>query len=645
MLSCGVLLVAACAAPAAPGSPGGASSPVPGSATPPTGAGQGSPPPVVDAATAAAAVLGAQDDAARRTAVLSVLRGVGIGVYTPDGDPVIAGAERADDDVWIYDFQADALAASVRDGDAIWLQDVAADLVELAASSGGETLDAADMVLAVSEAAAEVAADPSDPEGYALAVAMELARNGPFRTDLTAPPTEEPVILDGLSAFLVTVDLVLPAVAARPPDSAVLGLRLADAGAAAPPMTAAERCLREGMGGHPSGWIAGVAARRVKGLTGIPNASFNRYLQAQLTNALVDAKLDGPASWHHRHQEPGGDVTGHPEDYYFSLRLRVQTPPAPIRCGPLAGETIAPREGDIVGASVRWIHPRLEAHGQITVEDTITDASGGAYLVVNPRVEPHPSGIGPEVKERLTVMAQANVLQALGGDLYSKLGGVPALQRRHLFVDVAWHRSYVVTVDLTSKLNITKGGNYTGLLGTATATGTLTATDFRAASTARPPTAGAIVNPGTLEVSAETGPNAGACNTEWIVEKAGASRTIDWQVWDLALWPPEQLSVRLESGPANEQPDYYRGKICQPGGVSFEFDPSPMSVWESYIYQGHRSGLQFSGTGPNGWEVIADDTTWEKGGQVAHWHSQETCAGRCDGWLDMVVFVEPLPDP
>jgi hypothetical protein len=621
------------------GTPEVASAGPPGtSALPPAG-------PVLEPRAAAAAVLGAADDDARRAAILGILRGVNLGVYTPDGHQVLAGGERSMDDVWIYDFEVDGLAASVRDGDEIQLDDIAAGLAEFATANGGGALTAADVAAHVRAAARSVAADPGQPRAYALAVAIELSRQGRSGTDLAQPPPDGPVVLDGLAAFLVNLDLVLPLAEAAAPAARGVPLvaSLTDVG----PATAAG-CYTSSIGSPTRGWIAGVGVRGPEWgpMTSVPNASFDRYLQSQVVGGLVEAKLDGPRAWHHDHTDSGGAVTpGGDQKYTFSIRLRVRAPRSPVACGPLAGFS-PPSEGEIVGADVAWDHPELDRHAAIVQEDAMTDALGTSYLVTDPNAERYPSAIGPEQKKTIAVSAQVNVLKALGGDLYSKLAGVPAIQRRTVYTEVSWHRSYAVDIELASSLTITRGVTYKGPLGKATAQGTIPVIEFREGSSVPIYHGVEVVNPGFLTTSTTPARTRGRCNTEWVLQKSGASRKIDWQVRDLVIWPAADFSLWMDTGAnPDEQPDNYDGKICTRGGT-VRLGPSPGNVWESFVFLGHPQGLVLDKHQGNGhWSVSSDPNIWARGGDLATWTSDETCGGRCTGPLIVVVRIRPLPGP
>ncbi len=614
---------------AAPSSASGSAGPAP--SLPPPGQ-------VLEPAAAAAAVLGAADDAARIAATLAILDGVNFGVYTSNGDPIVVGAERSESDAWAYDFEVVGLAASVRDGDQIELESIATDVAELAAAGGGPSVTAAAITQAVHKAAASVAADPGQPNAYALAVALELGRQGARGVDLAAPSSDEPVVLDGLAAFLVTLDLVLPSIAGQPPSGLLHDGRVASIGGVA---QAVAPCPQSIAGG--GAWIAGMSAGRSGGLGGVANASFDRYLQGRLVGGTVAMKLEGQQDWHHGHGDANGRTDATDKLYELTLSVRVPGPPGPINCGALSG-SILPPLGAIVGADVRWQHRDLEQHGTID-SDPRTSERGNAFLVVSPRTEPHPSEIGPEQRRTIPIEAEVNVLQALGGDLYLRLAGVPALQRKTVHTQVSWHRSYVVELDLESKLTATRGNTYQGVLGKTTATSTFRVTDYYAATQAPPVDVMAPLSIYSVTTTATSASTKGDCNTEWIAEKGGASRNIDWMVTGLIVYPETDITLRMDAGPnPNEFPDIYDGVLC-PSTGRIRLGPSRGNVWETLIFLAYQRGILLRGTGPNAWTILATSDTWARGGEIAKWKSNETCMGYCEGTLEVTIRVRPLPGP
>jgi hypothetical protein len=643
-----LVAVAACGTPTSsvePATDASASAASPTGSAAPSGSGPTEPAPplpppgdVLEPRAAAAAVLGAADDASRVAAILGVLDGVNFGVYTSSGDPIVVGAERSEGDAWAYDFEVAGLAAAVRDGDEITLGSIAADIASMAAAAGDGSITAAGITQAVHDAAASIAADLGQPNAYALAVAIELGRQGPRGVDLAAAPTDDgPVILDGLAAFLVTLDLVLPAIAAQPPSGSVNDGRVASAGGIA---QAAAPCPQNITGS--GGWIAGISAGNT-GLGGATNASFDRYLQGRLVGGTVDTKLGGSPAWHHAHEDANGEVQNEDKVYELIMSVRVPGPAGPPECGALRGATMAPL-GAIVGADVSWNHIGLEEHGTVD-SDPKTSERGHAQLIVTPRIEPHPAEIGPEQRRGIDIEAKVNVLQALGGDLYTRLAGVPALQLQTVHTEVSWHRSYLVDVELESKLTATRGSTYRGTLGNTTATGTFRVTDYYAATQAPPVEHMAPVSIFSVTTTATSASTKGDCNTEWIAEKGGASRNIDWMVTGLIVYPETDISLAMDAGMNyNEFPDIYDGLHCSGGGKA-RLGPSPGNVWESLIFLAYQQGIKLRGTGPDKWTILATPDTWARGGEIAKWKSNETCQGYCSGTLEVTIRVRRLPGP
>jgi hypothetical protein len=137
----------------------------------------------------------------------------------------------------------------------------------------------------------------------------------------------------------------------------------------------------------------------------------------------------------------------------------------------------------------------------------------------------------------------------------------------------------------------------------------------------------------------------GSCDTEWITEKPGASRNIDWLVTNLIVYPETDIRLRMEAGPRTEEfPDVYDGKVCTPGGV-IRLGPSRGNVWETLIFLAYQRGIRLDGIGPDKWTILATPDTWARGGEVARWKSNETCMGYCKGTLEVTVRVRRLPGP
>jgi hypothetical protein len=393
------------------------------------------------------------------------------------------------------------------------------------------------------------------------------------------------------------------------------------------------------------------------------NASFSRSLQAQLLGGTVKFASTYDHSWHHRHpdDQPGS------KGYKVALQVRVQVPPR-INCGPIRFVSDRPVGGGaIVGAEVTWTHPDLEHHGTIecTAACARTDASGFAFMAVQPFEEPKPGGIGPEFKETFPVTAEVNLFRALGPDLLSVLNLPPdmrVLARKQMPTDISWHRGYEIYVAIDSELYINKARafEYANHVGTATVSGVLEAdTLHRPGDLAYlPPKIGTLVTVSDKGQGPFCAPGASGGLGSIIIEQKSGS--IDFQVIDLVIYPPNDLTLYLDVGPADDYlDDTYRHRACDPrtGQVVLNTTASGTNLWEATIFAGYPKGLRFkgsmianAGTQPGIWNLKATQQDWEGDGDfvVAVWETPQDCGGYCDkakSSLNMTILADPLPDP
>ena len=610
-----------------------------------------------DPAALADAVVNAGSDGDREHAVLAALASIGLGVYSAEGEPIVSGAERTSTDFMVYDFEVIALSGGIEDGDEVFLDDVAAELSVMNVSAGGTAFTPEVFATAVTTATAGAMADPGNTAGYALRLARELSMRRAVPVDLAAAPGAEPIILDPLSSFLVAADVSLPKILGADPApvanaSLVGGVRLAST------QTAADPCarFRRQVG---SNWYAGM--------TNLPgssasNASFSRSLQAQLLGGTVKFASTYDHSWHHRHPDERGY-----KGYKVALQVRVQVPPR-INCGPIRFVNNQPVGGGaIVGAEVTWTHPDLEHHGTIdcTALCVRTDASGFAFMAVEPFEEPKPGGIGPEFKATIPVTAEVNLFKALGPDLLSVLSLPPnmrVLARKEMPTDVSWHRAFKIHVSIDSELYINKARafEYANHVGTATVSGVLEAdTLHRPGDLAYlPPKIGTLVTVSDKGRGPFCATGVGGSLGSIIIEQN--SGTIDFQVIDAVIYPPNDISLYLDVGPADDyRDDTYRHRACDPrtGQVVLNTTSPGTNLWEATIFAGYPRGLSFKGsmdayvtTQPDIWNRKATPQDWEGDSDfvVAVWETPQKCGGYCDpakSWLNMTIIATPLADP
>jgi hypothetical protein len=641
-LGCGQAPIESGQAPASTRSPATSTSPSSASISP----GQADPTPFAvgsrpEPSAAAAAVLDAASDSARRDAILAIFAAVGIGVYAPDGTAIVVGAERSPDDFFAYDFEVDALAVAVRDGDASSVADLAEDLAASGFIDGDRAFTADEIASAIQRGASNALADPGEPTGYAIQVVRALELYGPTAIDIAAPTAGDPLRLDALSAFLVAADITLPSLDAGPPPTASIRGQLASADRSAPlVLVASAACDNIGRLATTANRSVGQVARELlRGGVG-PSTVVDPYLQSVLMHSAVDATLQSPTSWHYFHKDTGNTGIA---AFQLSLTLRVRPSQQAIDCGLLAGVTMPP-EGPIQAAPVMWDDSRLKRHGtdvcpQYGCQETGND--GLAILEHTQKTEPGPGGVGPEMHELVTVKVKADILRALGPGLAAILQA-PLVVRAERQVDIKWHRSYQVKLELESILVVSKANFYIGKVATARASGTFDVSDARSPDGFS--TADAVT--GFLTVSTTPGPDAGKCNT---VTASGRGK-IDWQIREAIIWPPEEIAAFMDTGREtnNRDPDKYWFHACVNGKTVINDKNDRGSVWESNFSLGHpygKLGFAFEGLAANnGWSVLATEDTWQRGGLVAIWEGDERCGGYCSsGHIELKLSVTPLP--
>jgi hypothetical protein len=600
----------------------------------------------LDAVAAATAVVNAVTDDARRDGILALLTTIGIGVYGGDGTPVVIGAERSPDDFWIYDFEVAGLAAAIGDDDLVSLVDLASDLAAAGVQVDGVPITGAVLVAGIERAMSAAAADPANPNAYSM-LAVRALGSAAIRPGGVPPGTVPSV--DQLTGFLVLADLLLPTIAAEPAHAAAphptLALARPEVGSgllAGVVRTAAGACDQIASRNQRNAWSTGQLAQALAGgvYRGMPASSF---LHAFLMNAMLEARVQS-GDFHLGH-----DARTSPPDQALvvTYSLRINPGRQAVECGLLRAALLG-IEGGIKSMPVTWSYAPMESFGEVwciprTCDET--DAAGKATLRVVPKTEKAPAGIGPEVHETVPVTATGDVFRALGPDLFTRLQGAPARKVARFDVDVSYHREYDLFLDVKSRLRIWAPAPYQNSeMAIAEANGDL---DIK---TARASTGAPIFAFEVDTLKMETWPQGveGTCSTA-----VAKRRTWDsgWMVLDAVVYPANALLIALDSPVEDPVVDAVRLYLCDPKNNLIFDQTEKETLWESWLFRGHlddtgpHGGLQFTGSGREGWTYLATDTTWTDGGRIATWHSTETCAGTCTGTLDMELWVSDVRLP
>ena len=398
-------------------------------------------------------------DEERRDIVLDVLAGIGMGVYTMDGTPILFGAEQRIDDPWLYDFEVALLAADPAAAPETAVADIAASLEGVLTDASGQPLEATALAELIRSAVEEAQAEPDDPVGFPLRLARDLELAASGRDLALEVPADEP--LTSLAAALIELDILLPFAA---PDHSVIAsatdrylpvaaqlsprsLRSSKIASAEVPRTA-QACGRIASWAGKKSWDIGklgatiiVGGAKVTGLT--PPAQAAHYLLLKSALQVTSQVNTRTIHYHHSKSDPDKFV------YQVTASLRFKLPPDLIACGSLAGLRLPQ---SVQGAKVTWRTGILDQHGTVLCPPDSclkTDANGRARLTFTPTTEAVPVGLGPIEHDRTIVGNSVNYLLQLGNAI-----GVVPLQSSFGFVDleISWHRHYRLELEVDSEI-------------------------------------------------------------------------------------------------------------------------------------------------------------------------------------------------
>ena len=576
--------------------------------------------------------LAATSDEERRDIVLDVLSGIGLGVYTMDGTPILFGAETSIEDLWLYDFEVALLAADPVTAPATTVADIAVSLEAVVHDDAGQPIEAsalAELIRAATEAAQS---EPQDPVGFPLRLARELELAASGRDLALAVPVDEP--LTSLATALIELDILVPLAARdRPVVAAASGIYMPVAArisrrsagtlrvAAAPQPRTAQICGRIASWAGNKSWDIGklgatmiVGGVRLTGLTPPAQAAHYLLLKAavQVTTQVNTDRI---------HYRGHGAV---PDKFIYQIKvsLRFKLPPDLIACGSLAGLRL-PR--DVQGANVTWRTGILDQHGSVLCPPDAclkTDANGRAKLTFTPKTEAAPAGLGPIEHDRTIVGNSVNYLLQLGNAM-----GVIPLQSSFGFVDleISWHRDYRLELDIDSEIQ------GTGML------------RFVATAKGRIP----LVPPeeeGELlwvvdDLKVKTSPRpANGCKGQSSVKGQGV---VAMAVVEVAI-SPDQREVALWVNPAGEG---YPDRITRPACSRLARAVTKFSTWEHHFIQSHTHDLTRPlGFELSGWTWKADEETFRSGGLLATLDYPELCPLKqfgCNGLTHFKLYVYP----
>ncbi len=411
------------------------------------------PPSSIEAASAeqTAAWLENPDDVER--GVWSLLKNLGIGVYTQEGEQILAGSERSAEDLFLFDFEVTLLISRGQQGERPF-SDFYQMLVPYGLNMSQEELETFYRTTYQAH---------SDEWLAQLFQSLDLDFEGDIRLtplqewllflDTFVPPTGKetagrPAAFKGLMALVpqkLAQNEFCDAVRGNNADTA-WGLAWGVAGTASDAAGAVGNTLKKGVLG-PMSFL-----------------DPKDLLHAIMMMMGVETKIEKTASSAHENHE------GKPDQVTFTVTVEFtgDLPAEIVSCAAILGFDVPPK-GPIEGARVEWdLGSVLKDHGYSRkgagAVAVFTDLEGKSEAIWEARQEPS-AGEGTEYEEDGTIEAVVRIQQ---GDVFNFFAGMQEFflpRTETTTIDVGWHESdWILVMSINIEEQITGGilsANYT----------------------------------------------------------------------------------------------------------------------------------------------------------------------------------------
>jgi hypothetical protein len=154
----------------------------------------------------------ASDEKAARAVIEDLCRKIGLGVYTADGTPVIAGSERNQDDFFIYDFEVGILARALVRRNGTTFGNYAGALeknTRLIINKQKIPFPRDLLVQGLLRRYQKAVSQPNDPYSFLILFVDGLARrhDEPTSIETFVQGVENELVLDPLQTFLISLDI------------------------------------------------------------------------------------------------------------------------------------------------------------------------------------------------------------------------------------------------------------------------------------------------------------------------------------------------------------------------------------------------------------------------------------------------------
>lgn len=347
-------------------------------------------------------------------ALLNVMRALRIGVYSPQGVPIVPQQGSAPAEDYLYDFELRLMAKAYENGKLWGIDDIVQTLNTANVTQGdGTPLDREIMQWVIPWATREAARQTGENAPLALLLARELGRRHTPPYDLAEEAPPEQIKLDSVQLFLLLVEILVSHLSRKGEGRAdsggtvegretrvvdpVLAKRGDDGvpGMGGPVLGNSK--VAEPLGGPKEGTLEVKAAIGVAIVIAfyLPHLLFMEMLLESIHVTWQADDRDNTET-HYGHEAPGKDIRI-TVVVYMALELESIL----VDWGRAAGWKGFPKQGPIPGLTVEWYTGGLDMHGTLSCPAgseknslgnivTVTKSDGTTVLVCHPKDESDP---------------------------------------------------------------------------------------------------------------------------------------------------------------------------------------------------------------------------------------------------------------
>ncbi len=361
-----------------------------------------------------------------------------LGVYTPGGKAIVRGAERGQNDFFLYDLELRMTARALGRHEEWGISDLTSAIAGMGIKPGGEPLPDNDVIAVISDGTRAAAAKTNDPRAVLPLLVRELGlRHQPaYDTARLRSYGVGRVRFDALQKLLILLDATAPILRRA---GLIRGHATLDAYSNGPATSRAPAAECADVHGAPEKEGAGAKVGEYLGeeLTDkilehvsdfFKRANEIAKIAEEIVDGIhgsilaygVDVRSLGPSN-QPTHYGPPGHAANAGKELKFQIKVEMldSLPGVDQKCGSIV-HTKFPPKGPIAGVTVLWETGDLDQYGDLSCEGLVctteTGPDGIATLTFTPKKEFLP-GVGMGVEQPGLAIGTAFVQSRFGNTL------------------------------------------------------------------------------------------------------------------------------------------------------------------------------------------------------------------------------------